>query len=1281
MAELDRLLGSSPAMRQTRAKAERLLQGRSERLPPVLLQGETGTGKGLLARSLHGDSARRKRPFVEVNCSAIPEQLLESELFGFERGAFTDAHKPKAGLFQIAHQGTLFLDEVSLLPLHLQPKLLKVLEDRAVRRLGGTQAEAADVWLITASNEDLAQAVAEKRFRADLFHRLAVFSIALPPLRERGDDVLQLADAFLKRTCEDYGLGHKRLSSEARTALRRHAFSGNARELANAIERAALLSFGEQIEARTLELTASTSIEGVAAPRVAPEPADESDLAVNDVFRRHLLAVLSATDWNITRTATTLGIARNTLRARIRKYGLTREHSEPSDAASEAAPSTARAHDTKWRTQMLAFVQVELVREHDPADAHEVTRAEQKLRGFGARTEQMSRTGLVAVLGVEPVEDSARRATLAALAILHQSGEKAEKIGLRVAVHAAQAWVRPGEQAPIDHGSKQAALDVLTELEASRPSQETGVLLSADAALFAARDFQLRPSGTAGFIASAARPVKTLEGPRTCWVGRKVELELLLDRLQRAGTGQTHVVSVVGDPGIGKSRLLSELWQRAGTDVRWVEVRCWSHLAQVPYAVAMDLIRQLSGIVDADDAETAKIKLCAAARPLTHSAAMLTALLALFGFSETGRAEQLAPEARKQAVIAGVIALASAAIREQPLVLALEDVHWLDATSEECVAALVDTLASERVLVITAQRAGREFSWRRSPSFTQLALPPLTDAESEVVASGVAGAERLSAQRLRSVLTRTEGNPFFIEELTRSVLQDPDESLRLPQTISGVLLFRLRSLANEWRQTLEVAAVLGRQFPRAQLERLLPDETGLGAALVALRRHDLLLETSGPEPMVAFRHALTQEVAYEEIPPERRRALHGAAADALEQNYAHRREEVIDTIAYHRDRATDPDRAIEALLASAARAARGFALEQALLQLGRARERTQELAERRRAEYEIDIENRRASVLCLSGRYRDCLAELERHEARVNALTRADLAGNYHFWLAYVNSLLGRQEAAVEHARRAIALAEGPEAAALLGRASFVLAREAFFDCRFAEGVELGQRAVEQLEAADDSAWLGQAYWIVGINQLFMGDTNDCLASEQRASDVGDRLGDARVSAYARWTAGFAYACAGDSASAIIQCRQAVDTSRDPVGDALARGFLGFAYLRALALPAAIEHLAATVDALSRLGLHKQQGTFHAFLADTWLAYGDGERAQREASEALATCNEAHFPFGAAWAERALARVHAQRGARREALAHFERARAGFERIGARLELRVTEQERAMLGE
>src|SRR5215813_4864617 len=199
MKHLADLLGDSPGIQAIRDKIERLLtrQQDARRLPPVLIEGETGTGKGLLARLIHKAGPRPDGPFVDVNCAAIPETLLEAEMFGFERGAFTDARRSKPGLLQTAHRGTIFLDEVGLLPEGLQAKLLKVLEDRVVRRLGATANEPVDVWILSASNEDLRTAIRERRFREDLYHRLAVLSVTLPPLRERGNDVLILAERFL----------------------------------------------------------------------------------------------------------------------------------------------------------------------------------------------------------------------------------------------------------------------------------------------------------------------------------------------------------------------------------------------------------------------------------------------------------------------------------------------------------------------------------------------------------------------------------------------------------------------------------------------------------------------------------------------------------------------------------------------------------------------------------------------------------------------------------------------------------------------------------------------------------------------------------------------------------------------------------------------------------------------------------------------------------------------------------------------------------------------------
>ena len=261
------LRGQSPALAAVRAQVKGLLQRvASGRLPAILIEGETGTGKGLLARMLHRGGPRAGRPFVDVNCAAIPESLLESELFGHEKGAFTDARQAKAGLFQTAHGGTLFLDEVGLLPVALQGKLLKAVEERTVRRLGGTRNEPIDVWMISATSEDLRAALRGGRMREDLYHRLAVVSLRLPPLRERGEDVVVLAEYFLARACAEYGRPAKTLAPDARAALCHQAWPGNVRELSNVMERVALLTDGARVTAAMLGLS-ETAAAVMAAPK------------------------------------------------------------------------------------------------------------------------------------------------------------------------------------------------------------------------------------------------------------------------------------------------------------------------------------------------------------------------------------------------------------------------------------------------------------------------------------------------------------------------------------------------------------------------------------------------------------------------------------------------------------------------------------------------------------------------------------------------------------------------------------------------------------------------------------------------------------------------------------------------------------------------------------------------------------------------------------------------------------------------------------------------------
>ncbi len=248
------MVGESPAIKKELARAARLLPHRNA---AALIVGETGTGKELLARAIHAGGPRCGAPFVAVNCSALPQHLIESELFGHERGSFTDAHAAKPGLFEVADTGTLFLDEIGDLPLCLQAKLLRVLEDKQIRRVGGTKSRTVDVRILAATNEQLPERVREGGFREDLFFRLSTVVLRLPPLRERGDDLILIARALLDRLAGEHGLPVPALTSEVCDQLRAHPWPGNIRELKNAVERALLLSPAGELSADELLLPAA----------------------------------------------------------------------------------------------------------------------------------------------------------------------------------------------------------------------------------------------------------------------------------------------------------------------------------------------------------------------------------------------------------------------------------------------------------------------------------------------------------------------------------------------------------------------------------------------------------------------------------------------------------------------------------------------------------------------------------------------------------------------------------------------------------------------------------------------------------------------------------------------------------------------------------------------------------------------------------------------------------------------------------------------------------------
>ena len=282
----------------------------------VLLTGESGAGKELVAREIHTLSPRAKRPFVPINCGALPEALLESELFGHTKGAFTGADRDHAGLFEAAVGGTLLLDEVGELPPPIQVKLLRVLQDREVRRVGSTEARRLDVRILAATNRDLAQLVQAKTFRKDLYFRLKVISLEVPPLRERREDILPLAHGFMRRECETYHCGPCALSAAALDRLMAYPWPGNVRELAHAMERAVILAEGKpRIEIGDLPPELS-----VGALSASPELGESSTLAA--VERQHILRTLERCGGSRKETAKILGIGTNTLWRKLRAYGV-----------------------------------------------------------------------------------------------------------------------------------------------------------------------------------------------------------------------------------------------------------------------------------------------------------------------------------------------------------------------------------------------------------------------------------------------------------------------------------------------------------------------------------------------------------------------------------------------------------------------------------------------------------------------------------------------------------------------------------------------------------------------------------------------------------------------------------------------------------------------------------------------------------------------------------------------------------------------------------------------
>ena len=922
MDPLDDLIGEDPKIVALRQKVRALLQRHqgARRVPPILIQGETGTGKGLLARLMHLAGPRAKAPFVDLNCAAIPETLLEAELFGYERGAFTDARQSKPGLFHVAHGGTLFLDEIGLLPRSLQAKLLSVLDQGSVRRLGATKSEPTNVSIVTATNESLPSAVVEGRFREDLYHRLAVFTFELPPLRERRDDIDNLAGRLLAHVCTEYRLPDKRLVENARIALRTYEWPGNVRELGNVIERAALLADTDTITADGLELPRRPRDEPRRSAAAAPAP--------EGTDRDRLVDALQRSGWNITRTATMLGITRNTVRARMRLYGLRSAGVGPDATAPEPgalptvsvtptttdhgeSPATA---DVRWDRRRVTFLRARILTAVDTSSSV-TTRVLgwliEKAQTFGGYVSEVSQYGILAFFGHEPAEDAPRRAATAALAVTklvaraRLQGDLPTEVSVTLAIHVERvALARLGGRPVIEQDASRRTVATLDRLE---PIGALEIAVSEPAVGFLLRHFDVepRPEPHAG----GHRLVGRWDAPGGAhpvgFIGRDPEIDMLHGLLDRAMLGHGQIVTLVGPPGIGKSRLLHEFEQSARREGVISRVgRCASYGTHVPYFPVIGIIQTVCGIEETDSIETVDAKVLAALRTLGESAAASATYLQYLLFPRTsGELRDRSPDAIKAATFEAIRRIALAQQERRTLLLAIEDLHWIDQTSAELLASLAELTIAARVLLVTTCRPGHPLPWSTRSNATQIALGPLSTAESRQLLTSMLSTRPATDAVVSRILERGEGNPFFLEELARSLREQTDatETLAVPETVHDIVATRIDGLTGADKHVLDVAAVIGRDFSVS----LLQEATGLSAAdlrgsLGCLQAGEFLYATRfGADPEYAFKHALTQEIAYDIIPHDARPQLHTRVVAAIQKLAPETRERRPETLARH----------------------------------------------------------------------------------------------------------------------------------------------------------------------------------------------------------------------------------------------------------------------------------------------------------------------------------------------------------------------------------------------
>jgi class 3 adenylate cyclase/tetratricopeptide (TPR) repeat protein len=931
-----------------------------------------------------------------------------------------------------------------------------------------------------------------------------------------------------------------------------------------------------------------------------------------------------------------------------------------------------------------------------------------EIRRYGGTAPEFTGDGFMAVFGApRAYEDHVRRALLAALGIRRAlAGESAATPGanlelpVRIGIHTGPAVFGPVGG---DFGTETVIGDTANVAARMQQAADPGVILLSDATWLSAQGYvRAEPVGPLAVkgktepipayrLLGVSRSRATRDGPRPAhtinYVDRADELAAMLRFAEEAESGGGRAVGIVGEPGIGKSRLVDEVRQRlAHRRVNWVEGRCDSYGTMIPYQLVLDLLRSNCGIVDADTPEEITDKVCSglsqAGMDPDQDAPLLLYLLGIKAVEDPSLLSR--PEAVKDRTFDIFRRLAINASLRRPMALVVEDLHWIDKISEEFLRYAVESLAGTRILLIATYRPDYVPPWSGRPVARQVALQPLGLEHSRQVARAVL-AGFLVNQLAEDIVAKADGNPLFLEQLVLHAGEARSRrgELMVPATIHDVIMARIDRLPAVEKQLLQTAAVIGREFSLHLLNAVWSGPEPIDALLGELCRLEFLDEKIEPEGATyIFRHALTQEAAYGSLLERHRRASHARIGAALESLYEGRSDEVAELLAFHFGRGERAEKAVDYAILAAQKSQRHWANSEALTYFNDALHRLDAMPDTKPNRLRrIDAVLKQAEVKYALGQYTEQLEALEGIRGIVEDSDEHHRRATWHYWIGFLHATSGGQpDVAIEHCLEAARIASASGLEEIDAFAASCLAQIYDVAGRPRDAVASGERALASFEARGDRWWAGRTLWHLTSAANYLGDWKASLGYCRRGLDHGIALGDLRLKAAGWARMGAAYIQQGDVERGIQCCNEALALNPIPRDAAWARAVRGYGSIRAGRVDDGIEELSRALAWFENSRMRVTQVISMIWLAEGHLRRGDRATARPLIDHLLATSRATgylQYEGRACWlmGECLADEVPAT------AEHYVETAMRIFERIGARNDLARAMATRAALRE